>query len=89
MQLLPILTFLLIQYIFNLLEAQVARLTDRANLLTNFLWSRKRAVENVTLQKKAMSLEKELREREIKKGSGGCIYKSKSNCSCKMTHLLL
>ncbi|XP_056913666.1 methyltransferase-like protein 17, mitochondrial [Takifugu flavidus] len=51
-------------------KAQVARLTDRANLLKNFLWSRKRAFENVTLQKKAMSLEKELRERAIKKGYG-------------------
>lgn len=85
MQLLLVLTFLLIQYIFNLLEAQVARLNDRANLLKNFLWSRKRAFENVTLQKKAMSLEKELRERAIKKGYGEWNYKSKSNSSCKIT----
>lgn len=49
-------------------KAQVPRLTDRANLLTNFLWSRKRAVEDVALRKKAMSLEKHLWERAIEKG---------------------
>lgn len=56
---------------FSFSEAQVPRLTDRANLLTNFLWSRKRAVEDVALRKKAMSLEKHLWERAIEKGHGG------------------
>ncbi|XP_073347711.1 ribosome assembly protein METTL17, mitochondrial [Pagrus major] len=47
--------------------AQVNRLTDRAQSLTNFLWSRKRAVENSTLRKKAVSLEKELWEKAMEK----------------------
>lgn len=51
--------------------AQVTRLTDRARTLTNFLWSRKRAVEDVTLRKKAVSLEKELWERAMEKRGGG------------------
>lgn len=52
-------------------EAQVPRLTDRANLLTNFLWSRKRAVEDVALRRKAVSLEKHLWEKAQEKGHGG------------------
>lgn len=71
MLLLLVLAFLLIKSNFQLLEAQVPKLSDRANLLTNLLWSRKRAVEDVTLRKKAMNLEKELWERAIKKGYGG------------------
>ncbi|XP_071347029.1 ribosome assembly protein METTL17, mitochondrial [Trachinotus anak] len=49
-------------------RAQVPRLTDRTRSLTNSLWSRKRAVENVTLRKKAVSMEKELWEKAMKKG---------------------
>ncbi|XP_074508143.1 ribosome assembly protein METTL17, mitochondrial [Sebastes fasciatus] len=48
-------------------RAQVTRLTDRAQSLTNFLWSRKRAVEDSTLRKKAVSLEKELWEKAMEK----------------------
>lgn len=51
--------------------AQVNRLTDRTRNLTNFLWSRKRAVEDVTLRKKAVSLEKELWEKAMEKRGGG------------------
>lgn len=55
-----------------LLGAQVTRLTERTRELTNFLWSRKRPVENATLRKKAMSLEKELWERAMEKRGGKC-----------------
>ncbi|KAI3374248.1 hypothetical protein L3Q82_006099 [Scortum barcoo] len=48
-------------------SAKVTRLTDRAHSLTNFLWSRKRAVEDLTLRKKAVTLEKELWEKEMQK----------------------
>uniref|UniRef100_A0A3Q3XBU2 Ribosome assembly protein METTL17, mitochondrial n=1 Tax=Mola mola TaxID=94237 RepID=A0A3Q3XBU2_MOLML len=48
-------------------SAQVTRLTERTRDLTNFLWSRKRPVEDATLRKKAMSLEKELWERAMEK----------------------
>lgn len=41
-------------------RAQVTRLNEKAQTLTNFLWSRKRAVDDVALRQKAMSLEKEL-----------------------------
>lgn len=51
-------------------EAQVARLPERAQSLTNFLWSRKRAIEDSTLRKKALSLEKELWEKEMQKNQG-------------------
>uniref|UniRef100_A0A7N8WI21 Ribosome assembly protein METTL17, mitochondrial n=1 Tax=Mastacembelus armatus TaxID=205130 RepID=A0A7N8WI21_9TELE len=47
--------------------AQVTRLTERSHGLTNFLWSRKRAVEDVTLRQKAVSLEKELWEKAVEK----------------------
>ncbi|XP_056248376.1 methyltransferase-like protein 17, mitochondrial [Seriola aureovittata] len=48
-------------------SAQVLRLTERTHKLTNLLWSRKRAVEDVTLRKKAVSLEKELWEKAMEK----------------------
>ncbi|KAM3865693.1 ribosome assembly protein METTL17, mitochondrial [Diretmus argenteus] len=48
-------------------RAQLTRLTDRAQSLTNFLWSRKRAADDLTLRKKAMSLEKVLWEKEREK----------------------
>ncbi|XP_054482927.1 methyltransferase-like protein 17, mitochondrial [Anoplopoma fimbria] len=48
-------------------RAQVNQLADRARSLTNFLWSRKRAVENLTLRQKAVSMEKELWERAMEK----------------------
>lgn len=51
--------------------AQVPRLTDRTRSLANFLWSRKRAVEDAVLRKKAVSLEKELWERAMEKKEGG------------------
>ncbi|XP_068604574.1 ribosome assembly protein METTL17, mitochondrial isoform X2 [Brachionichthys hirsutus] len=50
--------------------AQVARLTERSRKLTNFLWSRKRAVEDFTLRKKAASLEKELWEKAMETPDG-------------------
>ncbi|AWP03688.1 mett11d1 fc73c11 wu:fc73c11 isoform 2 [Scophthalmus maximus] len=49
-------------------SAQVAQLTDRSHSLTNFLWSRKRAVEDATLRKAAVSLERELWKKAIEKG---------------------
>ncbi|XP_042354258.1 methyltransferase-like protein 17, mitochondrial [Plectropomus leopardus] len=48
-------------------RAQVPRLTDRTCSLTNFLWSRKRATEDSTLRKKALSMEKELWEKAMEK----------------------
>lgn len=51
--------------------AQVTRLTDRSRSLTNFLWSRKRAVEDSTLRQKALTLEKELWEKAMEKREGG------------------
>lgn len=48
-------------------RAQVTRLTDRSRSLTNFLWSRKRAVEDSTLRQKAVRLEKELWEKAMEK----------------------
>ena len=53
-------------------EASVPRLKDRARSLTNVLWSRKRAVEDVILRKKAVGLEKELWEKAMQKRGGGC-----------------
>ncbi|GAA6230582.1 methyltransferase-like protein 17, mitochondrial [Lates japonicus] len=50
-----------------ILRAQVPQLTDRAHKLTNFLWSRKRKVEDSTLRKKAIGLEKELWEKAMQK----------------------
>ncbi|XP_068427708.1 ribosome assembly protein METTL17, mitochondrial [Clinocottus analis] len=48
-------------------RAPVARLTDRSRSLTNYLWSKKRAVEDSTLRQKAVSLEKELWEKAMEK----------------------
>ncbi|XP_070701659.1 ribosome assembly protein METTL17, mitochondrial isoform X2 [Pempheris klunzingeri] len=48
-------------------RAQVPRLTDRSQSLTNYLWSRKRAVEDLTLRRKAVSLERELWEKAMEK----------------------
>ncbi|TNN54787.1 Methyltransferase-like protein 17, mitochondrial [Liparis tanakae] len=48
-------------------RARVAQLTERSQSLTNFLWSKKRAVEDFTLRQKAVSLEKELWEKEMQK----------------------
>lgn len=47
------------------------QLPERIHKLTNFLWSRKRAVEDLTLRQKAVSLEKELWEKAMQKGGGG------------------
>ncbi|TDH05657.1 hypothetical protein EPR50_G00124610 [Perca flavescens] len=47
--------------------AQVPRLPDRSRSLTNFLWSRKQAVETLTLRQKAVSLEKELWEKAMER----------------------
>ncbi|XP_030608212.1 methyltransferase-like protein 17, mitochondrial [Archocentrus centrarchus] len=47
--------------------AQVTQLLERTRKLTNFLWSRKRAVEDFTLRQKAVSLEKELWEKAMQK----------------------
>ncbi|KAF3857935.1 hypothetical protein F7725_011136 [Dissostichus mawsoni] len=47
--------------------AEVPRLADRAHSLTNFLWSRKSPVEESSLRKRAVKLEKELWEKEMDK----------------------
>ncbi|XP_006792410.1 methyltransferase-like protein 17, mitochondrial [Neolamprologus brichardi] len=49
-------------------RAQVNQLPEHIHKLTNFLWSRKRAVEDLTLRQKAVSLEKELWEKAMQKG---------------------
>ncbi|KAM4727597.1 ribosome assembly protein METTL17, mitochondrial isoform 2-T2 [Anableps anableps] len=46
-------------------RAQVSQLAERSQKLTNFLWSRKRAVEDLVLRQKAVSLEKELWEKAM------------------------
>ncbi|KAM8850946.1 ribosome assembly protein METTL17, mitochondrial [Spinachia spinachia] len=48
-------------------RAPVTQLTDRSRSLANYLWSRKRAVEDWTLRRKAVSLEKELWEEAMEK----------------------
>ncbi|XP_041849109.1 methyltransferase-like protein 17, mitochondrial [Melanotaenia boesemani] len=48
-------------------RAQVTQLSERTRKLTNFLWSRKRAVEDLTLRQKAVGLEKELWEKAMQK----------------------
>ncbi|XP_008297457.1 methyltransferase-like protein 17, mitochondrial [Stegastes partitus] len=48
-------------------RAQVTRLPERTHKLTNVLWSRKRAVEDLPLRQKAMSLEKQLWEEAMQK----------------------
>uniref|UniRef100_A0A1A8HAA3 Ribosome assembly protein METTL17, mitochondrial n=1 Tax=Nothobranchius korthausae TaxID=1143690 RepID=A0A1A8HAA3_9TELE len=48
-------------------KAQVTQLTDRCHKLINYLWSRKRMVEDVTLRQKALGLEKELWEKAMQK----------------------
>uniref|UniRef100_A0A3Q2NWN0 Ribosome assembly protein METTL17, mitochondrial n=1 Tax=Fundulus heteroclitus TaxID=8078 RepID=A0A3Q2NWN0_FUNHE len=45
--------------------AQVPQLAERTRRLTNLLWSRKRAVEDLTLRQKAVSLEKDLWEKAM------------------------
>ncbi|XP_068998365.1 ribosome assembly protein METTL17, mitochondrial [Embiotoca jacksoni] len=47
--------------------AEVTRLPERTHKLTNFLWSRKRAVDDRTVRQKAVSLEKELWEKAMQK----------------------
>ncbi|XP_077413384.1 ribosome assembly protein METTL17, mitochondrial [Vanacampus margaritifer] len=46
-------------------RSQVTKLPDRIHKLTNYLWSRKRAVEDSAVRKKAVSLEKELWKKAI------------------------
>uniref|UniRef100_A0A1A8QGL3 Ribosome assembly protein METTL17, mitochondrial n=1 Tax=Nothobranchius pienaari TaxID=704102 RepID=A0A1A8QGL3_9TELE len=48
-------------------KAQVTQLTDRCHKLINYLWSRKRMVEDMTLRQKALGLEKELWEKAMQK----------------------
>uniref|UniRef100_A0A3P9J690 Ribosome assembly protein METTL17, mitochondrial n=1 Tax=Oryzias latipes TaxID=8090 RepID=A0A3P9J690_ORYLA len=48
-------------------RAQIAQLPGRSQKLTNFLWSRKRAVEDLTLRQKALSLEKDLWEKAMQR----------------------
>lgn len=45
----------------SLIDAQVSELAEKAQRLTNVLWSRKRKVEDSQLRAKAMALEKALR----------------------------
>ncbi|XP_035655456.1 methyltransferase-like protein 17, mitochondrial isoform X2 [Oncorhynchus keta] len=47
---------------------EVSGLVDKARSLTNFLWSRKRAPEDVTLRERAMALENNLWEKTKEKG---------------------
>ncbi|XP_013996161.2 methyltransferase-like protein 17, mitochondrial [Salmo salar] len=47
---------------------EVSGLVGKARSLTNFLWSRKRAPEDVTLRERAMALEKNLWEKTKEKG---------------------
>ncbi|XP_041697232.1 methyltransferase-like protein 17, mitochondrial [Coregonus clupeaformis] len=47
---------------------EMSGLFDKARSLTNFLWSRKRAPEDVTLRERAMALEKNLWEKAKEKG---------------------
>ncbi|KAM9322852.1 ribosome assembly protein METTL17, mitochondrial [Pholidichthys leucotaenia] len=47
--------------------AQVTNLPQRAHKLTYFLWSRKRAIEDLALRKKAVSVEKTLWEEAMQK----------------------
>ncbi|XP_036374814.1 methyltransferase-like protein 17, mitochondrial isoform X2 [Megalops cyprinoides] len=54
--------------------AAVSGLADRARRLTNYLWSRKRAVEDSALREKAIALEKTLLEKEKEKGRDGDIH---------------
>lgn len=49
-------------------RAAVAQLPDRVHKLTNFLWSRKRLIEDAALRQKAVSLEKELWEKAMLNG---------------------
>ncbi|MEQ2216821.1 hypothetical protein XENOCAPTIV_022917, partial [Xenoophorus captivus] len=55
------------QSIIHTIGAQVPQLAVRTHKLTNFLWSRKRAVEDLTLRQKAVSMEKELWEKATQK----------------------
>ncbi|XP_061879115.1 methyltransferase-like protein 17, mitochondrial [Entelurus aequoreus] len=48
-------------------RAQVTQLPDRTLKLTNFLWSRKRAVEDSTLRQKALGLENKLWKKAAEK----------------------
>ncbi|XP_062259813.1 methyltransferase-like protein 17, mitochondrial [Platichthys flesus] len=49
-------------------RAPVNRLSERTHSFANFLWSRKRAVEDVTLRRTAVSLERELWKKAMEKG---------------------
>ena len=55
------------------LDSEVTGLVDRARSLTNFLWSRKRAPEDVFLRERALSLEKALWKKAQEKGTGDWI----------------
>lgn len=48
-------------------KTRVTQLSERTRRLTHFLWSRKRAVEELTLRQKAVGLEKELWEKALQK----------------------
>ncbi|XP_047446378.1 methyltransferase-like protein 17, mitochondrial [Mugil cephalus] len=48
-------------------KAQLPQLAERSHKLTDFLWSRKRKVEDSALRKKAVGLEKELWEKAMQK----------------------
>nr|XP_046263800.1 methyltransferase-like protein 17, mitochondrial [Scatophagus argus] len=48
-------------------RAQVNRLSDQSQSLTNFLWSRKRAIDDFTLRQQALSLERELWKKALEK----------------------
>ncbi|KAK0145139.1 Methyltransferase-like protein 17, mitochondrial [Merluccius polli] len=50
------------------LSAQIKGLSDRAQSLTQFLWSRKRPVDDLTLRQRATSLEKMVLQRAKERG---------------------
>lgn len=51
-------------------RAQIRRLDEKAQSLTNYLWSRKRAIEDSALRQKAVNLERELWSKVAEKHRG-------------------
>lgn len=57
--------------IFFITGACITQLAEHSKKLTNYLWSRKRPVEDRALRQKAFNLEKELWEKAMQKVEGG------------------
>lgn len=65
-------------------EVRVPQLAERSQKLTNFLWSRKRAVEDLMLRQKAVSMEKDLWEKSVQnigRGEGLKAVRDNNPCS--------